>query len=769
MTITSEQAFLLTRHWRDSDQGIELVFWLHSEQGPLRLVVPEQQAVGFIRRQKLLDTTVANERKPLELVDMSNRPVDGLYFRHQRDLVSLAQQLKSSGIEIMESDIKPTDRYLMERFITAAVELNGAAKTRNGYVEITQPQIKPAQYLPHFKYISLDIETDVHSGEILSIAYCGEGIEQVLMQGSSEQWPSNHPIQWYKDERDLLMGFFCHIQRVDPDLIIGWNVINFDLNMIERRCRHYRIPFKLGRGTESATILQPQQSGQLRIASIPGRVALDGIECLRSAFWNFDSFSLNAVATELLGKQKLISSSHNKIDEILRLYREDRPALAAYNLEDCRLVEQIFIKTDLINFVIQRSVMTGLALGRNGGSVAAFDNLYLPHLHRAGVVAHNIGAIEHQENSPGGYVMNSRPGLYQNVLVLDFKSLYPSIIRTFLIDPLGLVKPGDDPVPGFLGAMFSRKQHILPGIITRLWELRDQAKQQQNSAMSQAIKIIMNSFYGVLGSRGCRFYDPKLASSITRRGHQIITQSRDWITTQGFEVIYGDTDSLFVLLGENYDHAQSKVQGKKLAQDLNQWWQHKIENDYSLVSALEIEFETHYSHFLMPTIRGAETGSKKRYAGTLLQDDGSYKLLFKGLESVRSDWTALAKQFQQELYKRVFFKQPYRDYVIGVVQQLKQGDLDSQLIYRKRLRRKLSDYQRNIPPHVQAAKKMKCKPGGWISYVITNNGPEPLDDLTSLIDYEHYIKRQLLPVADSILHFVGDSFETIIADQLDLF
>src|SRR5690606_15541014 len=112
-----------------------------------------------------------------------------------------------------------------------------------------------------------------------------------------------------------------------------------------------------------------------------------------------------------------------------------KPALAAYNLKDCQLVWQIFARAGLLEFAIERARMTGLTLDRNGGSVAAFENLYLPRLHRAGFVAPDIGDGYSAEKSPGGWVMNSRPGLFEHVLVLDFKSLYPSIIRSFCIDP----------------------------------------------------------------------------------------------------------------------------------------------------------------------------------------------------------------------------------------------------------------------------------------------------------------------------------------------
>src|SRR5205085_1928818 len=140
---------------------------------------------------------------------------------------------------------------------------------------------------------------------------------------------------------------------------------------------------------------------------------------------------------------------------------------------------------------------------------------------RLGYVAPNLGDVE-EEGSPGGFVMDSKSGLYVSVLVLDFKSLYPSIIRTFLIDPVGLVEGMHNPdkdatVPGFRGAYFSREKHCLPAIVHDVWQSREAAKREGNQPLSQALKIVMNAFYGVLGATGCRFFDPRLASSITLR------------------------------------------------------------------------------------------------------------------------------------------------------------------------------------------------------------------------------------------------------------
>ena len=354
--------------------------------------------------------------------------------------------------------------------------------------------------------------------------------------------------------------------------------------------------------------------------------------------------------------------------------------------------------------------------------------------------------------------------------MLDFKSLYPSIIRTFGIDPYALHAPGEDRIEGFQGGTFAREGAILPGLVQSIWEERDRAKLRGDAAMSQATKILMNSFYGILGATGCRFHDARLASSITRRGHEIIRRTRDVIEEGGETVIYGDTDSLFVLLGAGVDEAAAGGRGGAIAARLNEWWRRTIEREHRLESFLEIEFETHFLRFLMPTVRGDVTGSKKRYAGMVRAGDGGHDLVFKGLESVRTDWTPLARSFQRELYRRVFLGEPFEVYVRDTLEAMLAGEHDEALVYRKRLRQSVEEYTRNVPPHVQAARKLG-RNVRWVRYVITTSGPEPVEDGRPLPrpDYDHYRERQLAPAADGLLHFLDTSFGAITDRQMAIF
>jgi len=792
-----QQGFILTRHWRDTPGGTEVEFWLATDDGPRRVRLPWQSSTAFIpaaqreRAEALLRGERDVELRPLSLHDFQHRPVLGVYCNQHRQLIRIERALRDAGVDVYEADIRPPERYLMERFITAPVWFDGQPDA--GGV-LCDAQMKPAaDYRPALRLVSLDIETNAF-GDLYSIALDGCGERQVYMLGPTppqtpQQTPQPTPpdidfaLEYCDSRAALLEKLNDWLARHDPDAIIGWNLVQFDLRVLREHARQYQIPLRLGRAGAELEWREHNRQ-QHYFAAAAGRLIIDGIEALRSATWNFPSFSLESVAQTLLGEGKAIDNPYDRMDAIDRMFAEDKPALARYNLRDCELVTRIFEKTELLTFLLERATVTGLPADRSGGSVAAFTHLYMPLMHRQGYVAPNLGE-KAPEASPGGFVMDSRPGLYESVLVLDYKSLYPSIIRTFLIDPIGLVEglahPDDaDSVPGFRGARFSRTKHCLPAIVARIWQGRDAAKRDKNKPLSQALKIIMNAFYGVLGSSGCRFFDARLASSITMRGHEIMRQTRALIEARGYEVIYGDTDSTFVWLRRARSETDAAQIGRSLVAYVNDWWRDHLWQTHGLESALELQFETHFRRFLMPTIRGTDLGSKKRYAGQVVRADGRAEMVFKGLETVRTDWSPLAQQFQQTLYEKIFNHEPYQDYVREIVRRTLAGELDAQLVYRKRLRRQLDEYQRNVPPHVRAARiadeynarhgrPRQYQHGGWISYLMTVAGPEPLETLASPIDYDHYVTRQLQPIADAILPFLDDDFETLLTGQMALF
>ena len=789
MTQVTETGFLLSRQQYDRNGKCCFELWVKSDNGVRQLVIENERPVCFVKTQDLdllLELLKINRQHldtdNLPLTSFQNEPMHALYCRSLRDYQNLKKLADAQHIELFEHDIKPVDRYLMERFIQGGLVYTGQS-TSNSTNKLTSAKIKTGEYKTSLTHLSIDIECD-EKGNLYSIGCYSSNLngEEYLCVLYNLEWVVERPteniswIYWCESEYELLSRFCYLVNQCDPDLLIGWNFVRFDIRVLVAAAERLGIELAIGRDGTKIRFSDGVRDGEQRYPDkvyIAGRVALDGIEVMKNATYHFSSFSLNNVASEILGEAKLINehNSDNKLAEIKRQYKYSPIELAEYNLQDCKLVTKIFDQEKLFEYLITRTELTGLELDRVGGSVAAFTNLYLPQVHRKGWIAPNLVAPEDYVHSPGGFVMDSQPGIHDNVLVFDFKSLYPSIIRTFNIDPIGLLEarslPEQDTIEGYRGGCFNREKGMLASILDKLWAAREKAKKDQNKVFSNAIKIIMNSFYGVLGSSGCRFYDTKLASSITMRGHWILNQSKAWFEQQGLNVIYGDTDSIFVSLDNSDFTAESAIQ---LEQQLNLWWQDRLKQEFRIDCKLEMEFETHFSPFFMPTIRGSESGSKKRYAGMKVNGD-SKELVFKGLESVRSDWTDLAKQFQIELYSRVFENKEYRSYVKETIAKLNAGELDELLVYKKKLRQPLQNYTKTTPPLINAARadtSKKYYKGSAIDYVITVNGPKTISTPNLVYDYQHYVEKQLLPIAESILSLQGEDINSLFNNQLTL-
>lgn len=761
----SQRCFLLNYSSRDIRNHFEITLYAVTEkQTFVKIIIDNFRPLFFVPHSSDPNSTIkAAERKELPLKTLDGIPVDCLYFNTYSSFLEAKETLSRASISQFESDINPVERYLMERFVAGGFEVNGPSTIHNNTLHFHNPVIRGCEVSPSLRVLSFDIETNAETGLIYSIAGSGSS-DAVFITGTGTDTSS---IYYCKDEKEMLLRFFNHIQVEDPDILIGWNVINFDLKMIHARCVALSIPFNLGRDNGSK-LIESRTNGDI-IARIPGRIVMDVPTMLRANFFTFEEYSLNFVSSAMLGKSKIIEKSgEEKINEINRLFNEDKAGLARYNLQDAKLTIEVFEKAGILPNSVERSKRSGLLLDRTGGSVAAFDHLYLPRLHRRGYVGFNAADIIPPSHSlPGGYVIEPIPGIYENVLVFDFRSLYPSIILTFKIDPLGYYPHHNNRIKTPSGTTFSDQVSILPEIIEQLLQARADAKKDNNPYLSQAIKILMNSFYGVLGAQGCRFFNSDIATTITQTGQYILKETIHYIESNtGYKVIYGDTDSLFVLLGPQKEHIANSI-GNTLSVQITEWLSQHLKKNFSVTSALNLEYQTHFRHFLMPSVRGGTYGSKKHYCGSI-EDGTEVKLIFKGMESARSDWTDLAKEFQHELIRRVFKGQPVEEYINDIVQGVQKGLFDNQLIYKKRLRKHVHEYTVNVPPHVQAARYLK-NPPHMIKYLITKNGPQPLEMLTAPIDYQHYLDSQLKPIADSILEWCGTNFDSIVSGQLDLF
>ncbi len=769
---TSAKVFILTGEWMDVRGKNVLRFIGTSDKLRIVEMTFSNNPVFFIENKSIITRlSVPFNRKEVELKNSEEKKVDALYFNSQRDLKTAAEELEGMAIRTFESDIDPARRFLMERFINAQVQVEGTFDKKKYLTSFSNPKIEPCDFAPKLLIASIDIETGVQNTQLYSIAIhlSGKEEEQKVFIVSEEKIKSDEYIEVCNNENELLQNFISWFKEKDPDIIIGWHVIGFDLMFLERKCNELMIPFDIARANGRVSLRQRKPSGYF--ASVTGRIVIDGPQALRSSFFTFEDYRLETVAQELLSEGKTITQDQNKVEEIERLFAEDKAKLAEYNLNDAVLVTNIFKKAGLIELSIRRSQLSGLLMDELGMMTAAFDHFFLPKLHRVGYVAPNVKDLEASEHSAGGYVMDPIPGIYDDVIVLDFKSLYPSIIQTFKIDPYSNLKSDIDTIETLNGYKFSSTKHFLPEFIDQLIEQRNLAKKKNDKQLSQAIKILMNSFYGVMGSFGCRFYHPNLPTAITGTGQKLLIDSKEFLAENGYEVIYGDTDSLFVKLKEG-EGENAEKNGNRIAKDLNKYWSEKIQKDYGLKSYLEIEFEKYYRKFILTPARGSETGAKKRYAGLLSESvkvGGKESIEFVGMEFVRSDWTRLAKEFQVELYKRIFNNEEIENWLREIVKKVKSGEYDDKLVYRKRLRKDVDDYTKNIPQHVKAA-RMLPEASGTVYYVITKRGPVPIELKHTDIDYDYYIEKQVKPIADSVLILLGESFDNIVqSDQLSFF
>jgi DNA polymerase II len=756
------------------------------ETGDTFLVRDDRQRPHFFIRAA--DAERARDLRTPELRASPMHTFDGacvvlLEAETPSEVPGIRDRLHAGGIETFEADVRFAIRYLIERGIKGGCEIEGEARRPDeGTAGIAwvfdNPTLRPAESKIEPRVLSFDIETHGKNERLLAISMYGLGIDEVLIVDGSGR-PMPEKSLRCKDEFAALEAFCERVRNVDPDVITGWNIIDFDLSVLQRIAERVRHPLPLGRDSgatrPAALRIRKAQgyfgSGQ---ASISGRLVLDGIDLLRGAFIRMDDYSLDAVARQVLGEGKAVTGDvRDRIAEIVHNYRQDLPAFALYARTDSRLAFEIVRKLNLVRLAFARSLLAGMPPDRVAASIASFDFLYLTELQKLKIVAPSVRADDSSvyDAQVGGHVLEPIAGLHRDVWVFDFRSLYPSIIRTFNIDPLSYVAE-PDPAHDLIrvpGGAFQREPAILPRMLDALFPRREAAKKNGDDVASNAIKILMNSFYGVLGTPACRFYNPALANSITGAGREILLWSKRWFEAAGFTVLYGDTDSLFVSSQGDDPHVTREL-GRQLAERLSGELSQYILQRWRVVSRLELKFEKLYLRLFLPHARHSTRGASKRYTG-LRHGEGADSVEFIGMEVVRRDWTALAKQVQRELYRRLFTGQAVDTYLSEVVRQVRSGELDDALVYRKNLRKGAAQYTATTPPHVVAARKSTQPQGRLVSYVVTTAGPEPMDNRRSPIDREHYVLKQVKPVAEPVLETLGLNFEQVIGDsrQIDLY
>jgi len=767
---TSTAGFIVHPTWyvRAGVPEIHLYGRMHS--GETFLLIDTRTQPGFyLRVSEAVKGREIARRFGGKSASTSRRTMDGeetesISVSTPGKLGAIRRALVEAGIRTYEADVPFAWTYLIDRHLRGAVEISGPWQKGDGVDRVYRnSDVVPCDAEPQLVVASLALDLDPQTGAIQGAALAGSdlgGSQNVDVSFIVAGHKSTASAETLSTERDLLLAFRRALCTFDPDLITGWNVVSRVIVPLKKRFTDCGIPFNLGRSDRLSRVVLPSASAARRQwggsqAIIEGRQILDARGIARSGQRRFDDLELATVSHDVLSR---VPGSLS---------------------ERARIVLDILEADNLIQLTVRRSLLIGIPLQRAWTSVQAFDFLYLSELHTRGIVAptrdvDRLGGA----SAPGGLILSPHAGAARNVVVLDFKSLYPSVIRTFNIDPATQIADpadGQDAILAPNGASFTRTPGILPEILDRFFESRSQARARGDDVASYAYKIIMNSFYGVLGTSSCRFASQSISGAITSFGQHLLRWARDLLQEEGLSVIYGDTDSLFVDAGLPADIAPEEAakRGEEIASRVNERLAEYLASAYGVESRLELEMEKVYTRFFLPTVRGKERGRAKGYAGLIVSPDRDYVDVV-GMEAVRRDWTALARRFQRELLDLAFHDasaDAVEAHVVRTLHQLHAGELDRELVYQKTLRKPIAEYTKTQPLHVQAAALLpeEKTPGDVIRYVITLRGPRPIGHVDAKIDYTHIVQRQLQPIARSLKSLLDMSEDLFGSGQITLF
>ncbi|MBW1838921.1 MAG: DNA polymerase elongation subunit, partial [Deltaproteobacteria bacterium] len=370
-------------------------------------------------------------------------------------------------------------------------------------------------------------------------------------------------------EEDMIKKFMEIISQYDPDVITGYNINNFDLPFILERMKKYRIRSVMGRCTQKPVIAKKLMA-RYRMSAV-GRIFVDSFEIIKKDF-SFMRYDLGTVSKNLLNDSK-IPVKVSEMDGFWRGDQEGFDRFVEYCKKDSTLAMDLVVKIRLMDKYIALSKISGTLIQDTlaSGETQRIENFLLQEFNKRGFVfpcRPSNEAVAERELSRkkelrGGFVLEPDKGLHDNVVVLDFKSMYPSIIRTFNVCPTTMItdKKVDNPITTVTGTSFVPKtlrMGIIPTILEALMKRRGLAKKKMNNAKDEnrkrvydaeqwALKIMANAFYGHMGYSRARIYDIRIGNVITGSGRDMIHKTKDMVEKEfGHRVVYGDTDSVMV-------------------------------------------------------------------------------------------------------------------------------------------------------------------------------------------------------------------------------
>lgn len=625
---------------------------------------------------------------------------------------------------------------------------------------------------PQLSTLAFDIETYNPKGAPR------EKVDQVIMiswsgrdEGVLTTKPEGRPfVRTVANEKIMLEEFSRLVKEQDPDVVFGYNSANFDLPYLASRSRATGAGLQLGRFKAQ---LKQTKRGLTMGVKIAGRIHVDIYPMLRFfghiGMIKVPDYTLRTVAAALTksGKKDI------KGDDIWKHWDSgDIGELAEYSLTDSKVTREIgdrYLQVEAELSSLAKLPLYDTSLATSGQLVenllmfeAAGKGMLIPPKPAGGAIADRLAAP-----IQGAYVKLPEPGVYENIAVLDFRGLYPSIIVSYNIDPGTLVsddtglKEGDTNVSP-IGTMFLKSpKGLIPSVLDHLIDVRSKIKRELKTldkdsdeyrmlhARSNAIKVVSNSFYGYLAYARSRWYSRECGESVTAYGRKHIMETMDRAEKAGFRVLYGDTDSVMLIY-------KSKEDVIAFMKDMNA----------SLPEKMELELEGFYPRGVFVSKKGGgEKGAKKKYA--LLGDDNRIKI--RGFELVRRDWSQIAKKTQLAVLEAILrdgSKEKAVKIVRDTVERVLRGNVTmDELTIVTQLKKDPRGGYEVASPELSAAHKaiergITMETGSVVSFVITKKG-RSISEKAELAEYakdydpDYYINNQILPAVMKILKELG--------------
>ncbi len=677
----------------------------------------------------------------------------------------LAKRLRSlEGLkDCLEDDIRPAMRYLIDNNVVPCSwhEVEVASEDNRDGVRVSK--VHRAQLPP--KVLDKPERPSLRVLNFYMTCYSREGspkpernpvviISTVTDKGEERQFLADES----KNDRALLEEFTTYVQKLDPDIITGYDTNTVDWSYLKDRCRKLKLKLRIDRAcTEPHT-------------SVYGHVSLTGMANLdlkdfADQFPDVKVQTLENLADHL-GIMKL--SERNLIWDVdFPEYWDDklrRSDLKKFAADNALCVKGI--TNAVLDFALQLSSLVSLPLDHVMTAAVGFriEWFLIKHAQKIGEL---IPKRIEQPYRPyaGGLVLKPSPGLHESIAVLDFKSMYPNLMITYNLSPDTYISPTEEePLSGVfvtpeLGYKFRKEppgfyKEVLTYLINARSEIRARMKGLSGAsveyrvldARQKAVKVITNAAYGYAGWIGARWYNKPVAEAATAWGRYTIQTAIDLAQKAGLRVIYGDTDSLFT----TYDKDKTP----------------KLEKDIEKELGLEVESDKRY-------VRIFFTEAKKRYAG--LMPDGTIDIV--GLEVIRGDWAEVAKKVQEHVLEIVLKEQSpekAKDYVLSEIAKLRARKAPFRdLVIWKTLTKPIEEYAVKAS-HVEVARILESK--GWkmtigdkVGYVVlkgegrlyTRAKPYMYASYDE-VDVEYYVTNQVVPAATRVLSFFDINDEDLL-------